>query len=152
MQIWNYGWDMHENIFSALESACPRADKPAAGLVKDLKSRGLLDSTIVQWGGEMGRLPVVQNRGAGREPGRDHNTEGFSIWLAGGGIRRGHIHGATDDFGHRAVADIVTQHDFHATLLRQFGLDADTLHHDFSGQRVALVEPGQGAVVDGILA
>ena len=73
----------------------------------------------------MGRLPVVQNRGVRGKPGRDHNTEGFSIWMAGGGLKSGHIHGATDDFGHRAVQDIVTQHDFHATLLQQMGIQHD---------------------------
>jgi len=152
VQIWNYGWDMHANLFSALESACGRADKPAAGLVKDLKGRGMLDSTLVQWGGEMGRLPVVQDRGKKYKPGRDHNTEGFSIWMAGGGIRKGHVHGSTDEFGHRAVEGVVTQHDFHATLLDRFGLPPDGLDYDYSGRKVALVEKGQGSVVDGILA
>lgn len=151
VQIWNYGWDMHERIFENLPLRCAGADQPAAGLVKDLKSRGLLDSTIVQWGGEMGRLPVVQNRGKGLAPGRDHNTEGFSIWMAGGGTRQGQVHGATDEFGHRAVDGIVTQHDFHATLLTQFGLHPDSLIHETGGEKVALVEPGQGRVVDEIL-
>lgn len=152
VQIWDYGWDMHAKIFQALETATGRTDKPAAGLVRDLKGRGLLDSTIVQWGGEMGRLPVVQNRGAGMEPGRDHNTEGFSIWMAGGGIKKGHVHGATDEFGHRAVEDVVTQHDFHATLLERFGLNADELNFQYSGQAVSLVEKGQGKVVEKILS
>ncbi len=152
VQIWNYGWDMHQEIFTNLPLRCAEADKPAAGLVKDLKARGLLDSTIVQWGGEMGRLPVIQNRGSGLKPGRDHNTEGFSIWMAGGGIKKGHVHGATDEFGHRAVDGIVTQHDFHSTLLHQFGLDADSLHFESGGEKVALVEKGKGKVVDGILA
>lgn len=151
VQIWNYGWDMHENIFSALESRCAATDRPCAALVQDLKRRGLLDSTIVQWGGEMGRLPVVQDRGEGRKPGRDHNTEGFSIWMAGGGLKAGHVHGATDEFGHRAVEDVVTQHDFHATLLHLLGLDPETLVHSYNGQSVALVEPGQGRPVTGIL-
>ncbi len=151
VQIWNYGWDMHENIFSSLERACGRADKPAAGLVKDLKGRGLLDTTLVQWGGEMGRLPVVQDRGAGRQPGRDHNTEGFSIWMAGGGMKRGHVHGATDEFGHRAVEDVVTQHDFHATLLHLFGLDHEHLSYEHNGQAVSLVD-GKGSVVSKMLA
>ncbi|WP_278467027.1 DUF1501 domain-containing protein [Gimesia maris] len=151
VQIWNYAWDMHENIFAALEARCKTCDKPCAALVTDLKQRGLLDSTMVQWGGEMGRLPVVQDRGAGKKPGRDHNTEGFSIWMAGGGVKAGHIHGATDDFGHRAVEDVVTQHDFHATLLHQFGLKADELHFEHNAQPVALVEPGQGKVAEGIL-
>ncbi len=152
VQIWNYGWDMHENIFASLTSRCQATDRPCAALVTDLKQRGLLDSTIVQWGGEMGRLPVVQDRGAGKKPGRDHNTEGFSLWMAGGGLKAGHVHGATDEFGHRAVQDIVTQHDYHATLLHQLGLDGDALQHEVNGQPVALVEPGQGKVVDGILA
>ncbi len=152
VQIWNYAWDMHENIFAALEGACGRVDKPCSALVTDLKQRGLLDSTIVQWGGEMGRLPVVQDRGDGRKPGRDHNTEGFSIWMAGGGLKQGHIHGATDEFGHRAVEDVVTQHDFHATLLHQMGLDHETFSHVSNGEDVALVEKGKGKVVDKILA
>ncbi|WP_298866825.1 DUF1501 domain-containing protein [uncultured Gimesia sp.] len=151
VQVWNYGWDMHENIFEYLKRRCDASDKPSAALVKDLKNRGLLDSTIVQWGGEMGRLPVIQDRGEGKKPGRDHNTEGFSIWMAGGGLKEGHIHGATDDFGHRAVEDVVTQHDFHATLLHQFGLKAEELHYDHNAQPVALVEPGQGKVATGIL-
>jgi len=152
VQIWDYRWDMHEGIFERLTTTCAGADKPAAGLVKDLKARGLLDSTIVQWGGEMGRLPVIQNRGKNLKPGRDHNTEGFSIWMAGGGIKKGHVHGSTDEFGHRAVDGIVTQHDFHATLLHQLGLDANTLHYETGGEKVSLVEEGQGSVVDGILA
>jgi hypothetical protein len=151
VQIWNYGWDMHENIFAGLESRCRATDQPCAALVTDLKQRGLLDSTIVQWGGEMGRLPVVQDRGEGKKPGRDHNTEGFSLWMAGGGIRRGHVHGATDDFGHRAIQDIVTQHDFHSTLLHLFGLDLETLNFSHNSSEVALVEPGQGKVIDGLI-
>lgn len=151
VQIWNYGWDMHENIFEYLKRRCDASDKPCAALVTDLKNRGLLDSTVVQWGGEMGRLPVIQDRGAGKKPGRDHNTEGFSIWMAGGGIKEGHVYGATDDFGHRAVEDVMTQHDFHATLLNQFGLKHKDLHYTHNTQPVALVEPGQGNVATGIL-
>lgn len=152
VQIWDYAWDMHQNIFAALESRCEASDQPSAALVTDLKQRGLLDSTIVQWGGEMGRLPVIQDRGKGTKPGRDHNTEGFSIWMAGGGLKAGHIHGATDEWGHRAVEDVVTQHDFHSTILHQMGLEGDSLSHLHNNQPVALVEPGQGKVVNGILA
>ena len=151
VQIWDYSWDMHQNIFGALESRCAASDRPAAALVQDLKQRGMLDSTVVQWGGEMGRLPVIQDRGQGRKPGRDHNTEGFSIWMAGGGIKRGHVHGATDEWGHRAVQDPVTQHDFHATLLDLFGLDPEALTHDHNGRPVALVEPDQGRVVSELI-
>ncbi len=152
VQIWDYGWDMHQDIFRALESRVGASDQPCAALVKDLKMRGLLDSTLVQWGGEMGRLPVIQNRGSRGKPGRDHNTEGFSIWMAGGGIKAGHIHGATDEFGHRAVQDIVTQHDFHATLLHQLGIDHDQFAYKFNNAPLALVEQNQGRVVKKILA
>jgi hypothetical protein len=152
VQIWDYSWDMHENIFAALEGRCATIDQPTAALVTDLKQRGLLDSTIVQWGGEMGRLPVIQDRGQGRKPGRDHNTEGFSIWMAGGGLKAGHIHGATDEWGHRAVEDVVTQHDFHATLLHLMGLDHESFRFTENGREVALVEAGQGKVVEKMLA
>lgn len=152
VQIWNYGWDMHQNIFESLTSRCRATDRPCAALVTDLKQRGMLDSTIVHWGGEMGRLPVIQDRGEGKKPGRDHNTEGFSIWMAGGGLKSGHIHGGTDEFGHRAVEGVVTQHDYHATLLHQLGLDPEALHHEVNGQPLGLVEPGQGKIVESILA
>ena len=152
VQIWNYGWDMHQDIFKYLGDRCLATDQPCAALVTDLKSRGLLDSTIVQWGGEMGRLPVVQDRGARGNPGRDHNTEGFSIWMAGGGLKGGHVHGATDEFGHQAVEGVVTQHDFHATLLHLMGLDHETLSFKHGTGNVSLVEAGQGKVVEGLLA
>ena len=152
VQIWNYAWDMHENLTSAIKTKCSKIDQPCAALVSDLKSRGMLDSTIVQWGGEMGRLPVIQDRGPGKKPGRDHNTEGFSIWMAGGGIKGGHVHGATDDFGHRAVDKPVTQHDFHATLLKQFGLDAQKLSYRSGVLPVSLIEMDNGKPVEGILA
>ncbi len=116
----NQTWDHHGNIQKSLPAVCQKTDKPAAALVRDLKQRGLLDTTLVHWGGEMGRLPVIQNE---KNIGRDHNTYGFSTWLAGGGVRSGYIHGKTDDLGHHAVSDVVTHHDYHATLLHLFGLD-----------------------------
>ena len=93
-------WDNHENIHAGLPSICRRTDQPAAALVTDLKQRGLLDSTVVHWGGEIGRLPVVQSRS---KPGRDHNGQGFTTWLAGGGAKPGTIYGETDEVGHRAA-------------------------------------------------
>lgn len=138
--------------FRRLENRCGATDQPAAALVADLKARGMLDTTLVQWGGEMGRLPVVQDRGEGHQPGRDHNTEGFSIWMAGGGLKPGHVHGATDEWGHRAVEDVVTQHDFHATLLHPMGLDHESLTFTHNNQPIALVEPQQGNVVEKLLA
>ncbi|NOY00967.1 MAG: DUF1501 domain-containing protein, partial [Verrucomicrobia bacterium] len=151
VQIWNYVWDMHENITANIKVRTARVDQPCAALVKDLKSRGMLDSTIVQWGGEMGRLPVIQYRGPGKPPGRDHNTEGFSIWMAGGGIKGGHVHGGTDEFGHVAVDQPVTQHDFHATILKQFGLDQNKLTYKQNALPISLVEMEKGKPVDGIL-
>lgn len=152
VQIWNYAWDMHENLTASIKTRCDGVDQPCAALVNDLKSRGMLDSTIVQWGGEMGRLPVIQDRGPGKKPGRDHNTEGFSIWMAGGGIKGGHVHGATDDFGHRAVDQPVNQHDFHATLLNQFGLDPQKLSYRQGTQPVSLLELDNGKPVTDIIA
>ena len=119
-------WDHHGSIKTALPQRCVEVDKPAAALVRDLKERGLLDSTIVHWGGEMGRLPVIQFReGLTKRDkvGRDHNTYGFSQWVAGGGFRRGYIHGQTDEFSHYAVDGIIHHYDWLATILHQFGLD-----------------------------
>ncbi len=112
-------WDNHTDIRSTLPAICRRTDKPSAGLVKDLKARGLLDTTLVHWGGEIGRLPVTE--GDGEKCGRDHNGQGFSTWLAGGGIKGGITYGQTDEFGHRAAVDTVGPNDYQATLLHLFG-------------------------------
>jgi hypothetical protein len=148
----NQLWDHHGSILTGLPAACKKTDKPAAALVKDLKSRGLLDTTLVHWGGEMGRLPVIQNDAGQAKVGRDHNTYGFSMWLAGGGIKGGYVHGATDEFGHHAVSDIVTHNDYHATLLKLFGLDPQKLVYQRNGQPQFLVEQGVGKVVEKLLA
>jgi len=126
VQIWDYSWDMHEKIFTVLPERCSAKDQPSAALVKDLKQRGLLDSTLVFWGGEMGRLPVVQGRG-NADPGRDHNTDGFSIWLAGGGVKGGHVHGSTDEWGLFAQEGVMHHHDYLATVMHLMGLSADKL-------------------------
>ncbi|MCA9223463.1 MAG: DUF1501 domain-containing protein [Planctomycetales bacterium] len=125
----NQFWDNHNNLRTSLPRACQKVDKPAAALVKDLKQRGLLDTTLVHWGGEMGRLPVIQNDAGPEKVGRDHNTHGFSMWLAGGGVKSGYTHGSTDDFGHQAVTDIVNHYDYHATLLHLFGVTPDELSY-----------------------
>ncbi|MGE0535294.1 MAG: DUF1501 domain-containing protein [Pirellulales bacterium] len=117
----NQTWDHHGGIVKGLPNVCRKTDQPAAALVHDLKRRGLLESTLVHWGGEMGRLPVIQNE---KNIGRDHNTYGFSMWLAGGGVKAGCVHGATDELGHKAVENVVTHHDYHATLLHLLGLNA----------------------------
>src|SRR5437763_13264443 len=147
----NQFWDHHGSLRSSLPAACKKTDRPAAALVKDLKQRGLLDSTLVSWGGEMGRLPVIQNDAGAAKVGRDHNTYGFTSWLAGGGVKGGMTYGATDDFGHHAVQDVVTHHDFHATLLHLFGLDAGRLVYRRNGQELSLLNGGKQRVVKEIL-
>jgi hypothetical protein len=119
--------------------------------VKDLKAKGLLDSTIVQWGGEMGRLPVVQNDAGRDRIGRDHNTYGFSYWLAGGGLKGGYVHGATDEFGHQAVTDVVNHYDYHATPLHLFGLDHQRLVYARNNQELTLTDNQSARVVRELL-
>jgi len=151
VQIWDYSWDMHTQINEALPKMCKAVDQPAAGLVKDLKRRGMLDETLVHWGGEMGRLPVIQGRGD-RGAGRDHNTDGFSTWLAGGGVKAGHIHGATDEWGLHAVEDVVHHYDYLATILHLFGLDATKLVYQRNGRAETSLDGQPGTVVEKILA
>lgn len=146
----NQRWDNHNNIRSALPSACKKVDQPSAALVADLKQRGLLDTTLVHWGGEMGRLPVIQNNAGPAKVGRDHNTYGFSMWLAGGGVRGGMTYGNTDEFGHKAIENVVSHHDYHATLLHLFGLDPEALTFKQNNRERSLLE-GQGRVVHEIL-
>jgi hypothetical protein len=145
-------WDNHSSLGKTLPAICRRTDKPSAALVKDLKQRGMLDEVMVHWGGEIGRLPVTQNQGAPEKHGRDHNGQGFSIWLAGGGIKPGIAFGATDDFGHRAVEDIVTPNDYQATLLHLFGLDANQLIFHTNGQEQILTAGRDARIVREILA
>jgi hypothetical protein len=147
----NQFWDHHGSIRSALPAACRKTDRPAAALVTDLQSRGLLETTLVCWGGEMGRLPVIQNDAGADKVGRDHNTYGFTMWLAGGGIKGGCVYGATDEFGHHAVTDVVTQHDLHATLLHLFGLDPARLVYRRNGREQSLLDGKPHRVVKEIL-
>ena len=148
----NQFWDHHGSIRASLPAACKKTDQPAAALVTDLKRLGLLDETIVMWGGEMGRLPVIQNDAGPAKNGRDHNTYGFSMWFAGGGFRRGHVHGATDEFGHHAVSDKVSHHDLHATLLHLFGLDATKVVYKRNNQDLTILDNKNGRVVKEVLA
>lgn len=151
----NQTWDHHSNIHKGLPTACLQVDRPAAALVLDLKQRGLLDTTIVHWGGEMGRLPVIQNRAGakGRDGvGRDHNTYGFSMWVAGGGFKKGYAHGSTDEFGHRAVDGVINHFDYHATLLHLFGLDPKKLSFKRNGTDQFLVENPEARVAHELLA
>jgi len=133
--LHNQPWDTHSNNAEQLKSLCARHDKPSAALVQDLKRRGLLESTIVLWTGEFGRLPISQG-----SDGRDHNRHAFSLWMAGGGMRPGYVHGATDEFGYRAVDQIVTVHDLHATLLAALGLDHRELTYPYDGREDSLTD------------
>lgn len=153
VQVLNVGqsWDHHGSLITALPRNCVAVDQPAAALVKDLKARGLLDSTVVHWGGEMGRLPVVQNDGGKDKAGRDHNTHGFTMWVAGGGFRGGYVHGETDEWGHHAVKDIVHHYDYHATLLRLFGFEHDKLVYKRNGLELSLTDKQDARVVQGLL-
>lgn len=148
----NQLWDSHGGILTNLPSACRKVDRPSAALVKDLKQRGLLDRTVVHWGGEMGRLPVIQNDAGRSKIGRDHNTYGFSMWVAGGGFRAGHVHGTTDEWGHHAQEDVVNHFDYHATLLHLFGLDHEKLIFRRSNRDQTLTDGQPGKIVDGLLA
>ena len=144
-------WDLHSNLRGGLDACCAKTDQPAAALVTDLKQRGLLDTTLVHWGGEIGRLPVTQMAGDPAHAGRDHNGQGFSIWLAGGGIKGGMTYGETDEFGHRAAVNPVSPNDYHATLLHLFGLDAERLTYFTNGQPHTITDKAKCRVVKEIL-
>jgi hypothetical protein len=131
----NPAWDQHSNLPKHADHA-RAVDQPIAALLADLKQRGLLEDTIVWWGGEFGRTPYAEKNGTGR----DHNPEGFTVWLAGGGFRPGIAHGQTDEFGHRAVAGKVHMHDLHATILHQLGLDHERLTFHYAGRPFRLTD------------
>ncbi len=139
-------WDQHSNLKRGHEDNARAVDRPIAGLLKDLKGRGLLDSTLVIWGGEFGRTPMAQGG-----DGRDHNPFGFTVWLAGGGTKGGTVYGATDEFGYHAVQDKVQIHDLHATILHLLGFDHTKLTFRFGGRDMRLTDV-HGEVVKGVLA
>lgn len=146
-------WDQHSGIAKGHRINAQSTDKPIAGLLKDLKSRGMLDSTLVVWGGEFGRTPCAQYPDGGyvTEIGRDHNPFGFTMWMAGGGVKGGTIWGATDDFGYFAVENKVHVHDLHATMLHLMGIDHKRLTYRYSGRDMRLTDV-HGNVVRGLLA
>jgi hypothetical protein len=149
VQIFMAGqpWDTHNNNSAGTRSCCEQTDLPAAGLLTDLKARGLLDSTLVFWGGEFGRTPGAQNN-----DGRDHHPYGFSVWLAGGGIKGGIAHGATDDFGYRAVTNRCSVADLHATMLHLLGLDYKRLTFKHHGRDERLTDVHDARVIHPLLA
>ena len=150
LQVWAGGWDHHNDIEDRLRQKATEIDKPIAGFLADLKQKGLLDSTLVIWGGEFGRKPS-RDRNGNENPGRDHNNRGFSMWLAGGGVRGGMIHGATDEFGGSAVENKVHVHDLHATILWLLGFDHQKLTYRYNGRDFRLTDV-KGKVVRDLLA
>lgn len=147
VQLFHEAWDQHGNLTRAIKDNCDATDRASAALVKDLKRRGLLDETIVIWGGEFGRTPMVQ----GSNDGRDHHNRCFTMWLAGGGVKKGYVHGETDDFGFNVVRDPVHVHDLNATLLHLLGLDHERLTFRFQGRDYRLTDV-HGHVVTEVLA
>jgi hypothetical protein len=149
VQIFMAGqpWDTHTNNAAGTRACCEATDLPIAGLLTDLKQRGLLEQTLVVWGGEFGRTPGAQGK-----DGRDHHPYGFSVWLAGGGIRGGQTYGATDDFGYHAVADRCHVSDLHATILHLLGLDFQRLNFARAGRDERLTDVHQAKVLKRLLA
>lgn len=149
VQLYHRGWDHHGGLVKYMNTCCGLTDKPTWALLTDLKHRGLLEDTLVVWGGEFGRTPMFQGKGGA---GRDHHIKGFSMWMAGAGIKPGLSHGATDELGYHAVEDIVHVRDFHATLLHLLGIDHQRFSKKFQGldMRLTGVEPAK--VIRNILA
>ena len=147
VQLFHEAWDQHGNLTAGVKQNAMDTDKASAALVRDLKQRGLLNETLVVWGGEFGRTPMVQ----GGNDGRDHHNRGFSMWLAGGGVKAGHTHGQTDEFGFNVVADPVHVHDLNATMLHLLGFDHTRHTYRFQGRDYRLTDI-HGNVVQGILA
>lgn len=149
IQLYHRGWDHHGGLQKYMDVCCGLTDKPTYALLTDLKQRGMLDDTLIVWGGEFGRTPMFQGKGG---VGRDHHIKGFSMWLAGGGIRGGITHGATDEIGYNAVDNIVHIRDLHATMLHLLGIDHHRFKFKFQGldMRLTGVEPAR--VVREILA
>ena len=131
----SYKWDQHGNLQNDHAKNAAEVDQPIAALLKDLKARGLLEDTLVLWGGEFGRTPVAQGNN-----GRDHNPHGYTMWMAGGGLKAGIRHGATDPYGYYAVEDKVHIHDLHATILHLLGIDHTKLTYQFAGRDFRLTD------------
>lgn len=151
IQLYHQGWDQHGNLPKGIATQCRETDQPAAALIQDLKQRGLLEDTLVIWGGEFGRTNYSQGKLTANDYGRDHHPRCFTIWLAGGGVKPGLVYGETCEFGYNVVKDPVHVHDFHATILHLLGIDHTRLTYQFQGRRFRLTDV-EGQVVKDILA
>jgi hypothetical protein len=150
VQLYHQGWDQHGNLPAALTNQCKATDQASAALVKDLKQRGLLDDTLVIWGGEFGRTNYSQGKLTKDNYGRDHHPRCFTMWMAGGGVQPGLTYGETDEFGYNIIKDPVHVHDFQATLLYLLGIDHERLTFDAEGRRFRLTDV-EGTVVKRII-
>jgi len=150
VQVYHNNWDTHANVAGRMPDQCRDVDQPSYALIQDLKARGMLEDTLVIWGGEFGRTPTAEGRD-GKKVGRDHQASGFTMWLAGGGVKGGHVHGATDEFGFKAVKDVVHVHDLHATILHLLGFDHEKFTYRYAGRDFRLTDV-HGHVVRGLLA
>ncbi len=156
VQLYHWGWDSHgtgpnDDLMTALPKRCKECDQPAAALVRDLKQRGMLEDTLVIWGGEFGRTPLNEARNGSKFLGRDHHPHAFTIWMAGGGLRPGMTYGSTDELGYRATENAVHVHDLQATILHLLGMDHTRLTYKFQGRNFRLTDV-HGQVVRDILA
>lgn len=148
IQLYHQGWDQHGNLPNEMRGQAKDVDQPSAALITDLKQRGLLDETLVIWGGEFGRTNFCQGKMSADNYGRDHHPRCFSIWMAGGGIKPGIVHGETDEFGYNIVKNPVHINDFHATILNQLGFDHERLTYRFQGRRYRLTDVAGHVVRD----
>ncbi len=151
IQLFHQGWDQHGDLPSAITKQCKQTDQPSAALVTDLKRRGLLDDTLVVWGGEFGRTAYCQGKMTADNYGRDHHPRCFSIWMAGGGVKPGITYGKTDDYGYNIIENGVHVHDLHATMLRLLGVDHERLTYRFQGRDFRLTDVF-GKVVHGLMS
>ena len=149
IQLYHRGWDHHGDLVKYMNTCCGLTDKPTWALLTDLKQRGMLEDTLIVWGGEFGRTPMYQGKGG---PGRDHHIKGFSMWLAGGGVKGGASYGATDDLGYHSVKDVVHVRDLHATMLHLLGIDHRRFSVPFQGLDMRLTGVEKSRVVSGILS
>ena len=151
IQLYHQGWDHHGDLPKNISIQCRETDQASAALITDLKQRGMLDDTLVVWGGEFGRTAYSQGKLTANNYGRDHHPRCFSMWMAGGGVKPGYVHGETDDFGYNITKDGVHVHDFQATMLRLLGVDHERLTYQFQGRRFRLTDV-HGQIVQALLA
>jgi uncharacterized protein (DUF1501 family) len=152
VQLFHEAWDHHSDVTGGVKKECANTDKPSAALIKDLKRRGLLEDTLVIWGGEFGRTPFLQGKVEDtKQWGRDHHPYAFTLWMAGGGTKPGVNHGESDEFGFNAVRDPVSVHDFQATVLSLLGIDHERFTYRFQGRQFRLTDVA-GKVVKAVLA